>query len=703
MKAKLCVLTLWTWASLMPALLQETLADSSSAVCLTGADSISPDRLLDHLEEKGIDLGEAQAMTRDDWERGERLLRQYYQDQGYPLARVEREAEDGHSCLRVVEGPRADLGWLDFEGNQAFSDEELAQTLDLGGRLDFGLLEERLEAVRQRYRDTGYPLVVAERGKLQVQETLERSYFPLPFQQVSKLRVRLEIKVEEGPRFRFGSLQRPPVLQGLGLPDPVEGEYYSERRLLEYRRQVGTHFASEGRLIREFQILQRFDADAALVHHRVKFSLYPPLDVSFIRFQGHDRYPDSFYRREMELEEERRFDPRLMARSLAKLNSTGVLKRPLTDQDVELTIDEADERVEVVIHLEEKKPRGFFYSLSRNDLGGLQVTLLLTVANWMGLGEELGLSVEHGGGATGAAVGIASRYLLGTDLPVRFALRFFRRHTGLRLSSVDEQVQDFFRTDETGFSGVAAYRVRSAHEAGSDFAVSWLSRPNRPLSRRVVLRPFWTWRQEASPDSDWIDSLRVSSRVSFFDDPSQAWNWSPRLEFRREGLEAPLQGRFRFRFQAAYSHFGEGSQLLSERLFTDADTVRGFSSTTSGPWRLEDEGLRPLGGDTLFAFNSEYEVPLNETFVLAPFFDSGINFAMHPAEGFRLAETTNGVWRASLGGELRIKLPAQLPAARLVAAWNPLRMEDVLTQTVSGLSRLRDPRTSLRLAFDPVF
>ena len=40
--------------------------------------------------------------------------------------------------------------------------------------------------------------------------------------------------------------------------------------------------------------------------------------------------------------------------------------------------------------------------------------------------------------------------------------------------------------------------------------------------------------------------------------------------------------------------------------------------------------------------------------------------------------------------------------ARVVAAWNPLRLDrDILTP--QGLARLRDPKAALRLAFDPVF
>jgi len=63
----------------------------------------------------------------------------------------------------------------------------------------------------------------------------------------------------------------------------------------------------------------------------------------------------------------------------------------------------------------------------------------------------------------------------------------------------------------------------------------------------------------------------------------------------------------------------------------------------------------------------------------------------------RLIKETNGVVRASLGGQLRLQLPMIRQPVRMIFAWNPLRL-DTWIHGASSLQRLADPRTTLRFA-----
>ena len=101
-------------------------------------------------------------------------------------------------------------------------------------------------------------------------------------------------------------------------------------------------------------------------------------------------------------------------------------------------------------------------------------------------------------------------------------------------------------------------------------------------------------------------------------------------------------------------------------------------------------------------FNSEYRIPLTDTFVAVPFLDTGFNGGVTDANGFQLVEATRKVWRTSLGSELQVRLPAALPPARIIFAWNPLRLDRKLL-TSHGLSQLRDPAKVLRFAIGPSF
>jgi hypothetical protein len=65
--------------------------------------------------------------------------------------------------------------------------------------------------------------------------------------------------------------------------------------------------------------------------------------------------------------------------------------------------------------------------------------------------------------------------------------------------------------------------------------------------------------------------------------------------------------------------------------------------------------------------------------------------------GANLLEHTNGLWRASLGGELRVQLPLVNQTARMIFSWNPLRLNTFFRNPTSVI-RLVEPKTSLRFA-----
>jgi hypothetical protein len=62
---------------------------------------------------------------------------------------------------------------------------------------------------------------------------------------------------------------------------------------------------------------------------------------------------------------------------------------------------------------------------------------------------------------------------------------------------------------------------------------------------------------------------------------------------------------------------------------------------------------------------------------------------------------TSGVLRASTGGELRVQLPVIRQPARLVFAWNPLRLDKLIDGAPSF--RIADPRGAVRFVLGDVF
>ncbi len=98
--------------------------------------------------------------------------------------------------------------------------------------------------------------------------------------------------------------------------------------------------------------------------------------------------------------------------------------------------------------------------------------------------------------------------------------------------------------------------------------------------------------------------------------------------------------------------------------------------------------------------SAAYRVPGAGQLSGAAFFDPGCTRPRPAAvaePGLELLDATNALLRASTGGELRLQLPVVNQPARLVLAWNPLRLNRTLRDGVSIVS-LADRRGLLRFA-----
>jgi len=146
-----------------------------------------------------------------------------------------------------------------------------------------------------------------------------------------------------------------------------------------------------------------------------------------------------------------------------------------------------------------------------------------------------------------------------------------------------------------------------------------------------------------------------------------------------------------------------GARLLppDERFFPGGEVVRGFTRGALSPWAAGASGVRPTGADTLGVVSAEYRIPLYGPVHSVLFGDLGwsrIGVRQAPAR----IDATNGLFRASLGGEVRLDLPWLHQPARLIFAWNPLRLDTWIDGSGAPV-HLADPRRIVRFALGNPF
>jgi outer membrane protein assembly factor BamA len=574
--------------------------------------------------------------------------------------------------LRILEGPRVKLSQVFFDGNSFFPAQHLVKFFRLGEWFNKGDIEESLNKIRHLYQEHGYLRAEIETGELDVSELKQVSYFPVPFRTKKADCMTLHCKVSEGAKYHFGTITYPRNLEFSDSAVPETGELFRESCLTGMKNEIVEHIQQDGRLPKQVRILKRVREGKKQVDITVDAEVYPPLLITRIEFTGNQRFSDSFYRRELELDERSIFHPLDLERSVHQLMKAGTLSE-LSTEDVELNVDEKRLEVELLFRLNERKRQGIFYSFGPGQYGGLEASVFYSILNLFGLGEALGMEVSAGDITSGFAVQLASRYLFGSDLPISILMGLFSRQTGIRLPGVDHQIFSLLGARETGISGQLSYRVRTKGDVGVAFAYAHRGSE----TRHFLFTPFLNNSRGVS----------MANRVSLFRGKEEAWNLRPSFVWKQKpwrSLSLGLRGSHAFFF---------GNQApLTERLFIGPDSVRGFS--VAGPVGKDNENFTYVGGDTLVAFNSEYSISLAKPLSLVPFLDIGWNPALANVGSYEPSSYIKELPRCSTGPELRVKI-SRLPQFRLIFSWNPLRLD-----SEPGLAQFREPGFNFRVGFD---
>jgi outer membrane protein assembly complex protein YaeT len=643
--------------------------------------------------------------------------------------------------LHVTPGPRMDIGEVRFVGNHSIPSRELLKHMPgtrpapiqplwsrTGAYVAENLITD-LENLRRFYQSQGFAAVAIGRPVTMAHEVPRRGGAPLPTLGGSRQKLSILIPIREGPRFTLASVdcegdgksaaaETAAVLAAVSTPATFDME------LLESaRRKMVDALGPAGYALAQVQLDQEIsDADRTV---RAHFRILPGEPVAFgrIEFQGNYRLRERFLRREVLAREGDIFDSAKLDKSLRRLNRSGLIQE-IRRADLLLEMNEKTAALDVTFKIKEKERQGVFATGGTAGVGGGYLGLLYSGFDLLGLGEAISLEVDGGASQSNVLLNAVGNRFLG--FPFTMGLSVFHRLTSINVASLVPDTDDLLhllrrRSAGIGLSGAYAVTAKAQVGLGARFEHLALSenggdggKPARGSTvRRTELTPSFAFDNTAGTGAA-ARGMRFAAAASWAGSPMlrSIDSTSRSLSFARYLDDPYTRGRnaFAFHFQAACIRPRYGVPLAADRRFYPGDEiVRGFSRGGLSPWAdmsNAQPAARPAGADSVLGFSIEYRIPIQGPLSASAFVDlgwSGLSGTSAVLDaGSRLISATNGLWRASAGGELRLQLPVIHLPGRLIFSWNPLRLERLIGGFSTPL-RLADPRGSIRFALGDRF
>ncbi len=438
---------------------------------------------------------------------------------------------------------------------------------------------------------------------------------------------------------------------------------------------------------------------------RVVFDLSdsPPYLVHRIEFQGLHKFSDRYVRRRIALREGHPVDDRDLEAGLLRLARTGYFK-PIHKEDILIRLDETTHTANVSIHLEEIGQQRASLAGGTGQFGST-LGIVYTVFDLLNREELLSAQLDGGPESLQLMLGLAKEGIFGTRASLAFSVfnnvirpRFARSAQGPFFSSHSEGINIPW-TYPVGNTNSLAVNYTLARTTTEYSSVSNSQVPG------VTLGAVRSKISSRSLGVGWAHDTG-SERAQFANSVSGGWLGGGENMVRssaeyshifRDPFFAPTGAwAFRTTFSGAGSYRGE--MPFYARLFSGDELVRGFRpgelspdavAARTAPSGAPVYSAAPAGANFLTAGNAEYRFPLVGGTEAAAFFDLGSGFLfpnwLGPTKPLLLG-ATNGVLHGSTGIELRWTVPGVQVPVRAYYSLNVLRLNRYIA--LSDKSRL---------------
>src|SRR5687767_14623830 len=420
-----------------------------------GNKELTSAKINEALERERIDLHVGNTIEQTLVRRAAEAIRRGYSEGGFEGVTVSTSIEnmtdpaDRRIVFHISEGIKARVAEIEFTGNTVFRDRELRaimkevkehavvswvrkKNLFIPSKMD-----EDLERLKNHYQDHGYMNVTFGEPTL---ETIGRN------------RVRVNVAIKEGEIHKFGKVT-------------VAGN-----TVFTADQVIGDWPLKEGETIRRQPIQTRADAFGEAYRMRGHIyayvnPVYTPrpgtddvVDVHIevfegdqfrlgrLEFQGNTTTKDKVLRREIFLEEGQIMDMETFKQSLYKLGQLGYFK---VTENPDFKVNQESKTVDITVKGTEEGKNDIQFGGGYSEGGGFFVQAQFATRNFLGEGENFGLSYQRGRRTNSFSISYADPWFMDTP-----------NSLGVSLYNTQQTPPRSFGYERTAKGGTLAYGYR---------------------------------------------------------------------------------------------------------------------------------------------------------------------------------------------------------------------------------------------------
>lgn len=599
------------------------------------------------------------------------------------------ENKKGSNEMEIVfdinEGPKIKVGEIYFKGQAMLRKGILMKGIKenkkhnlyswLAGKDIFkeNLLPDDLESLRKKYQEYGYmEAVIGE----PIIEDIEKNNIFFKKRKMKKI----IIPVNPGSRYTTGEIkiEGNKIISTEGLLTLIkltEGKFYTTKAREEAVQKIREVYMDGGYIYAQPMPVESLDPKRKIVN--LTFNIYEG-DVAYLRsieFTGNTYTKDKVIRREMLLREGDRFRFSAFKNSMLRMKQLGLVE---IEGEPDVVPDPQDPtQIDVNLRLTELQRNNIQFSAGYSGYEGTFIAINYSTVNFLGAGEKLDLTFQHGKRIKNYSFGFSEPYLF--DLPVTVGFNIFsrdiiypylydRKGKGIDFT-LGARIKGFLRGNLSyGFEDV-------------DITIPGDDQEGEGVDP-VGTDPVWGMMfgignykiSSITPTiySNTIDSPLTPTRGTMFLASTKFAGGvlggeihlvKPRFEW---SYYQPLIKNTRLGFHVEYSFVKPSKKAdqevpFWERFYLGGErSIRGYTIYSIGP--RSEQGSN-IGGSKSFFFNAEYIIPVGGPIYSILFFDAGNAYAQDEKISIKNMYFSTGL-------ELRIFIPALRVPFRLIFAYN---------------------------------